>query len=340
MSKTLLDGLSSLITPDLLGSLAGQVGAPEGAVSKGMSAILPALLGGVASRATQPSFMSTLMGLVTDSGNDAGLLGNPKSLLGSAASSSPAMALGVSLLNSVFGKQLDSIVGKVASFAGISPAAASSMFKFGAPVVLSMLGKKVKDDGLDASGLGKLLSSEKDKYVAAAPSALGSLEDLIAEPRAARAAPPPPVAEKKSIWRWLIPLLIALAIGWYLLQSMGGGDGTAQRAAPAAMAPSAAVVFFDVDSSDIPTGTAGKLMPIISYLKANPGSKASVTGYHDASGDAMRNEELAKARAAAVQQALQAGGIDGSRINMAKPMMSTGSGTPEDARRVEVSVSR
>ncbi len=90
------------------------------------------------------------------------------------------------------------------------------------------------------------------------------------------------------------------------------------------MAPSAAVVYFDVDSSDIPAGTAAKLMPIISYLKANPGSKASVTGYHDASGDAMRNEELAKARAAAVQQALQAGGVD-SRISMpAKPMMSTG----------------
>ena len=36
----------------------------------------------------------------------------------------------------------------------------------------------------------------------------------------------------------------------------------------------------------------------------------------------------------------QAGGIDGRRINLAKPMISTGSGTPEDARRVEVSVSR
>ena len=340
MSETLLDGLSRLITPELLGGLAGQVNAPESAVSKGLSAIMPALLGGVATRAKEPSFMSTLFGLVTDSGNDAGLLGNPQSLLG--GGSSPAMALGGSLLNSVFGKQLDSIVGKVASFAGISPAAASSMFKFGAPIVLSMLGKKVKDDGMDVSSLGKLLSSEKDKYIAAAPSALGSLEDLMTEPRQVHAAPPPPppVAEKKSIWRWLIPLLIALAIGWFLLQSMGGGDGSAQRAAPAAMAPSAAVVYFDVDSSDIPAGTAAKLMPVISYLKANPGSKVDVTGYHDASGDAMSNEELARARAAAVQQALQAGGIDGGRINLAKPMISTGSGTPEDARRVEVSVSR
>ena len=71
MSETLLDGLSRLITPELLGGLAGQVNAPESAVSKGLSAIMPALLGGVATRAKEPSFMSTLFGLVTDSGNDA-----------------------------------------------------------------------------------------------------------------------------------------------------------------------------------------------------------------------------------------------------------------------------
>ncbi len=57
MSKTLLDGLSSLITPDLLGSLASQVGAPEGAVSKGLSAIMPAFAGRAwLSRASQTQF--------------------------------------------------------------------------------------------------------------------------------------------------------------------------------------------------------------------------------------------------------------------------------------------
>lgn len=340
MPDTLLDNLSRLVTPELLGGLANQAGAPESAVSKGLSAVMPVLLGGVATRARDPGFMSTLFGLITDSSNDLELVNKPQSLLGGAAGSVPAMALGGKLLDSLFGRQLDRLAGKVAGFAGISPAAVQAIFKFGAPVLLSMLGKKVKQDRLDANSLGKLLLGEKDKYIAAAPDALGGLQGFLEEPRQLHAAPPP-MPEKKSIWRWLVPLLIALAVGWFLLQSMGGGDSTARRDAPPSMSlPSAANIYFDVDSAEIPAGTASQLMPIISYLKANPGSRANVTGYHDSSGDAASNEELARARAVAVGQALQAGGIDVGRINMAKPMMSTGSGAPEEARRVEVSVSR
>ena len=51
MSENLLDAINELITPGLLGQAAGALGEPEAALSKGMGAVLPLLLGGVASRA-------------------------------------------------------------------------------------------------------------------------------------------------------------------------------------------------------------------------------------------------------------------------------------------------
>jgi outer membrane protein OmpA-like peptidoglycan-associated protein len=65
---------------------------------------------------------------------------------------------------------------------------------------------------------------------------------------------------------------------------------------------------------------------------------AVVSGYHDPTGDAAHNEELAKNRAEAVKNALTAAGIPEARIDMQKPVVTTGGGSPEEARHVDVTV--
>ena len=89
MSDNLLSGLTSLITPALTRGLAGSLGDSEDAVSKGMSAVIPILLGGAAERSSDAGFASQLFGLVTDPANDGSLLDKPDTLLGSAAAALP-----------------------------------------------------------------------------------------------------------------------------------------------------------------------------------------------------------------------------------------------------------
>jgi outer membrane protein OmpA-like peptidoglycan-associated protein len=108
-------------------------------------------------------------------------------------------------------------------------------------------------------------------------------------------------------------------------------------AAPLAGAPSA-TLYFEVGSAELPADSTGGLEPVIAYLKANPSTTAVVSGYHDPSGDTATNEELAKSRALAVQIALEGAGVDVGRIELEKPVVTTGSGSPDDARRVEVTV--
>jgi K(+)-stimulated pyrophosphate-energized sodium pump len=100
----------------------------------------------------------------------------------------------------------------------------------------------------------------------------------------------------------------------------------------------AAKVYFALDKTGVPADTDKTLADVVAYLKANSSAKASVSGFHDPSGSKQHNEDLAKNRALNVQAALDKLGIGSDRVILQKPVETTGSGKPSDARRVEVSV--
>jgi K(+)-stimulated pyrophosphate-energized sodium pump len=132
--------------------------------------------------------------------------------------------------------------------------------------------------------------------------------------------------------------------------------GTAVTAAPAtttAMAASAAPMaaadgasfkvengvvkfYFASGKADLATGADAALADVAKGVAA--GKKAVVSGYTDSTGDAVKNEELAKQRAMAVSAALKAAGIADDKVELKKPEVMTGSGGNAEARRVEVAL--
>jgi len=121
-----------------------------------------------------------------------------------------------------------------------------------------------------------------------------------------------------------------------------GGNEAAASHAPTAISATAdeahlAKLYFDVGAT-APTGGEAALAKVLATLQADPASKARISGYHDASGDAATNAEIAKGRAQTVQGLLEANGIAADRIVLDKPVLTTGAGPAEEARRVEVLV--
>jgi outer membrane protein OmpA-like peptidoglycan-associated protein len=116
------------------------------------------------------------------------------------------------------------------------------------------------------------------------------------------------------------------------------GCDVAVAAEPAVAPIPAANLYFDVDKFEVPSDTGTKLLPIVEYLNANPSAVAVISGYHDPTGDKEHNIELAKNRAGAVRDFLMTSGIEEARMDMQKPIETTGGGSLEEARRVEVSV--
>ncbi|MFN7983181.1 MAG: OmpA family protein [Vicinamibacterales bacterium] len=102
--------------------------------------------------------------------------------------------------------------------------------------------------------------------------------------------------------------------------------------------PPNARVFFEVSKFDLPADIDATLTQIVTYLKAHPDAKAVVSGYHDPRGNQAQNEQLALNRARAVRSALEHAGIVRDRVVMAKPQETAGTGSLDDARRVEVGV--
>ncbi|MCP5286839.1 MAG: OmpA family protein [Burkholderiaceae bacterium] len=154
---------------------------------------------------------------------------------------------------------------------------------------------------------------------------------------------------------------VALGIVAFVLFGLIGGLAIRQMkpaAAPMAAAAAAPAAMVDLDALlDVPlagdlagtlyfeVGQAGLtqadgpavLAAIRGAADAAPARRLVISGFHDASGDAQMNHDLAKQRAIAVRDALVGAGVARERLQLRKPA-STDGGSADDpqARRVEV----
>lgn len=94
--------------------------------------------------------------------------------------------------------------------------------------------------------------------------------------------------------------------------------------------------YFAPNQSALAAGGRDALTQIVQAVAG--GKKAVVSGFHDSTGNAARNVELARQRALAVRHALNALGVSNSQIELNKPAQMPGSGSNAEARRVEITV--
>jgi outer membrane protein OmpA-like peptidoglycan-associated protein len=123
-------------------------------------------------------------------------------------------------------------------------------------------------------------------------------------------------------------------------------SATPQDAASAAQAASDAAsvkvengvvkFYFASGKADLAAGAGDALLDVIKEAKA--GRKLVISGFHDATGDAGKNAELARQRALAVRDALKAAGVTEQQIELKKLEQMTASGSNAEARRVEVNL--
>jgi outer membrane protein OmpA-like peptidoglycan-associated protein len=112
--------------------------------------------------------------------------------------------------------------------------------------------------------------------------------------------------------------------------SRAGGTATTQSDARRAR------LYFELGSSELPADALTRIAPLVQA--AGDGARFAVSGFHDASGDAAANAELAKQRALAVRDLLTTAGVAPDRIELRKPALTTGGADPREARRVDVTL--
>jgi hypothetical protein len=163
------------MTPDVLGKLGGLIGASESQTKTATSAAVPALLNVFGKMAGTPSGSDQLAKAM--GGLDLGMLGNLAGLLGGSQASGLG-SLGGNLLTSLLGggNMMSSLVGTLASFAGMQPGIMKTLVTYLAPVVLGMVAKQFTGKP-DAAGVARLFSEQSGNIRNALPRGL-SLADL------------------------------------------------------------------------------------------------------------------------------------------------------------------
>ena len=98
--------------------------------------------------------------------------------------------------------------------------------------------------------------------------------------------------------------------------------------------------YFAPSKAELAAGANDALANVVKQVTADDslGRKLVVSGFHDATGNAAKNVELAKLRAKTVRSALLALGVAEGQIELKKPEQLLASETNAQARRVEVSV--
>lgn len=95
-------------------------------------------------------------------------------------------------------------------------------------------------------------------------------------------------------------------------------------------------VYFALGQSTLLEGAQPVIDKAVVAIQDEPQRRVMVSGFHDASGSAALNADIAKARALTVREALSAEGVSTSRIALRKPAETLGGGEPIEARRVEI----
>ncbi len=170
MSVNLLELTKSYFGPDIISKAASFVGESSPSTNDCINRIIPALMGGLMSKGSEKSGAEQIFQLVTKPEFSGGLLANVADLFSGTDTSNEAMNLGGELLKSAMGNRLNDVVNLISQSSGVKSGGASSLMKLVLPVMMSVIGKKVKNDGLGLDGFVSLLAGQREYVEEASPA--------------------------------------------------------------------------------------------------------------------------------------------------------------------------
>ena len=219
---SLVDLVSSRITPEVVQKLAGLAGISTTDTKRALDAIVPAQFDGLVSTGATEAGAERLLALLQE---HQGTESFAQVLLAGEAMESQGK-VGDALQTAVYGSDLSHRIGSMASSLGIPQGAAASLMGMVMPVVVGLLGREVRERGLDAAGLVNLLRGERQPIEPAMPTAPVDRLDRQPALEAARLVETPlpaPKPMRSSAWPWLLlPLLALVALGlWYVNRPTG-----------------------------------------------------------------------------------------------------------------------
>jgi len=320
MAINLLEMLSSQLGGSQYSQIGKFLGADEGIVKSAMGAALPSILGSVIGNGSTSTGAAGLINMLNKGNFDGSMLDNLGGLFGGGNATSSLMNSGSSILSSLMGNKLGSVVDLIGSVTGMKKSNSSSLMSMAAPLVMSMLGRYVKNKALDATGLSKFLGTQKKHVASALPAGMGNILGFDAgnvgstvsnAANAGRAAVAETANTGGGILSKILPLaLIALLAGgayWFI----SGGNSPTEALSDATTGITEGATNLADKAGDMASDAAGAVKDGAAATADAAGNMVDKAG--EMAGDAM--DATTKAAREALGSVKFAAGSAGAKFN-------------------------
>ncbi len=235
---SIIELIKEQLSPELITNAASQLGESESGISKAISGLLPAVIGGLASNSKNPTVLDAILGA-----NSSGISNN---LLGNTSNNS----LITSVISAIFGDKLNGLLSLISGHSRVSNSSVSALLNLVTGATLGSVGSYAQKHNLTTSGISDLLGEQKGLISSLLPAglSLGSLglDNLFGEAKQEVSATATKVADtssdiKKEIpkttptyskdndggfWKWLLPLLLLGIVAWFLWKQFEKKDSS------------------------------------------------------------------------------------------------------------------
>jgi hypothetical protein len=304
MATNLVSQIIEALGPTIVSRVASSLGFDQAVTQKAINAAVPGLLAAFISLVSKPQGANKLNDAIAK--QPAGVLSSLADAIGGSGEKAFIDRGSNTLTSLLGGSVVSALASALGRYAGIGEGGSKSLLGLLGPAVLGVLGHEQRDRGLDASGLARLLTSQKDNVGAALPSGLSKYLDEAGilgavTPATTKFATRTPYQSTPSIWPWLLGALALLAIGALIWNFWAGRHRQVAEAPspkieqPAGVTGEAPYVGLlnklrgikvgDVDIGDLSTAAVNDLYTSLSGIKDEATAQAAVSGVTKASSE-------------------------------------------------------
>ena len=233
MAANLIDMFQNTVGELLAKQSASILGESAESTSSALKAIVPSLLGAIIQKASSDKGVENLMNYMSENNIDGSILSNVTGMLGGGIETEKLMYSGAGMLRFLVDDKLSPVVDSIAGGSGLKTSSATSLLKLSAPLLMGIIGRHVKEKGLDQQGLKSTLSSQIEYVKSGIPTGMGKILGLSAV-SSAFSLPSTPGAESASaqqgtpgspkILPWIVFGLASLAIFYFVQKGCGATE--------------------------------------------------------------------------------------------------------------------
>lgn len=210
---SLLDSVHEHLTPAFIAETAEWLHEDDNGTAKALGAWSAAILAGTSNYADHTKAINRIYDHLGHFPPN--IMEKPEALLrqGNLAHDDPKEIAG-HLMGLLFGPKTEALNHAIAAFSGARPENVSKLLGVAAPIVLSVMGKRVQAGALTVSGLSNTLHADRQRVLTALPGGLGA---ILGVHETMPANPSEPEADTGPQWVWALAAMLILGAGLLLI---------------------------------------------------------------------------------------------------------------------------